>query len=179
MNKRLGRLVVDGDRATLIFERRLPFPVQTVWSAIADPEQRRAWIGETTLETHTGGHFEMVPSGPPLPPEAKRVTGRVLVWEPPHVLEHEWKQAILDEPLAQRGSEPAHSVVRYELSADGDGTLLRFTHRGLSVQHANGFRPGTHAFLDRLIAHLLGEPLPEWPQRYQEIAKLIAAEAAS
>ncbi|MBA0046369.1 SRPBCC family protein [Mycobacterium sp. NPDC050853] len=179
MNNRFGQLTVDGDRAALTFERRLPYPVETVWSAIADPEQRRAWIGETTLETRTGGQFQMVPSGPPLPTEAKRVTGRVLVWEPPHVLEHEWKQAILDEPHARRGSEPAHSVVRYELSADGDGTLLRFTHRGLSVQHANGFRPGTHAFFDRLIAYLDGEPMPEWGQRYQEIAALIAADAAN
>ncbi|MGH3726817.1 MAG: SRPBCC family protein [Mycobacterium sp.] len=168
MNERLGQLMVDGDRATLAFERRLPYPVETVWSAIADPEQRRIWIGETTLETHAGGHFEMVPSGPPLPPEVKRVTGRVLVWEPPHVLEHEWKQSIVDD-----------SVVRYELSADGDGTLLRFTHRGLSVQHANGFRPGTHAFFDRLIAYLDGEPMPEWGQRYKEIAALITAEAAN
>ncbi|OHU21604.1 ATPase [Mycobacteroides franklinii] len=164
MNDRLGRLTVHGDRATLTFARHLPYPVETVWSAITDPEQRRAWIGRTTLESRAGGQFEMVPSGPPLPPEAKRVTGRILVWEPPHVLEHEWKQSIVDD-----------SVVRYELSADGAGTLLRFTHRGLSVPHANGFRPGTHAILDRLIAYLADQPMPEWGQRYREVADLIAA----
>ena len=47
------------------------------------------------------------------------MTGRILVWDPPHVLEHEWKQPIVED-----------GVVRYELTADGDGTLLRFTHRG-------------------------------------------------
>ena len=51
------------------------------------------------------------------------------------------------------------SVVRYELHPDGDGTLLRFTHRGLGVRNAAGFRPGTHAFLDRLEAHLAGDAL--------------------
>ena len=25
-----GRLVIDGDRATLVFERRLPFPIDVV-----------------------------------------------------------------------------------------------------------------------------------------------------
>ena len=70
------------------------------------------------------------------------MTGRIRVWDPPHVFEHEWNQQLLKDPEA--------GVVRYELSADGDGTLLRFTHRGLGVRNATGFLPGTHAFLDRL-----------------------------
>jgi hypothetical protein len=64
-------------------------------------------------------------------------------------------------------------VVRYELSRDGAGTLLRFTHRGLSVPGARGFHPGTHAFLDRLAAQLAGQPLPDWQQRYREVADTI------
>jgi len=111
-----GRLTVDGDRAVLNFERRLPFPVEVVWSAITDPEEREQWFGVTTIEAREGGTIEMVATGPPLPPERKRMTGRILVWDPPHVLEHEWKQPIVED-----------GVVRYELTADGDGTLLRFT----------------------------------------------------
>jgi hypothetical protein len=60
--------------------------------------------------------------------------------------------------------------VRYELSADGDGTLLRFSHRGLGVRNAGGFRGGTHAFLDRLEAYLAGTDLPDWTARRLEIA---------
>jgi hypothetical protein len=37
MSERDGRLTVDGDRAVLNFERRLPFPIEVVWSAITDP----------------------------------------------------------------------------------------------------------------------------------------------
>ena len=117
MIPREGTLTVSGDRAVLNYERRLPYPVETVWAAITEPAQRHSWIGETTLETRVGGHFEMVPSGPPLPPDQKRVTGRILVWDPPNVLEHEWKQSVVDD-----------SVVRYELQPDGDGTVLRFYH---------------------------------------------------
>lgn len=158
MSDRNGRLTIDGDRAVLTFERRLPFPIETVWSAIADPEERREWLGTTTIEPREGGTIEMVPTGPPLPPDRMRVTGRILVWDPPHVLEHEWHQPIVED-----------STVRYELTPDGSGTLLRFTHRGLGVRNAGGFLGGTHAYLDRLQAYLEHEPLPDWLTRRAEI----------
>jgi uncharacterized protein YndB with AHSA1/START domain len=155
-----GRIRIEGDRAVLTFERRLPHPIESVWSAITDPLHRRKWLGDTTIDPREGGVIEMMPSGPPLPPDHKRMTGRILVWDPPHVFEHEWRQSIVED-----------GVVRYELSADGDETLLRFTHSGLGVPNANGFRPGTHAFLDRLEAYLGGEVLPNWVTRYQEVAQ--------
>lgn len=158
MSERNGQLLVDGDRAVLNFERRLPFPIDAVWSAITDPTEREQWFGETIIEPREGGLIDMVATGPPLPPERKRMTGRILVWDPPNVLEHEWKQPIVED-----------GVVRYELTADGDGTLLRFTHRGLGVRSASGFRGGTHAYLDRLEAYLAGDELPDWVQRRQEI----------
>ena len=92
------------------------------------------------------------------------MTGRILVWDPPHVLEHEWKQPIVED-----------GVVRYELTADGDGTLLRFSHRGLGVRNASGFRGGTHAFLDRLEAYLSGDGLPDWTVRRLEVIDSITA----
>ncbi len=155
---REGRITVDGDKAVLNFERRLPFPIDSVWSAITDPDEREQRLGVTTIDARVGGDIEMVATGPPLPPERKRMTGRILVWDPPHVLEHEWKQPIVED-----------GVVRYELSSDGEGTLLRFTHRGLGVRNASGFRGGTHAFLDRLEAYLAGDELPDWTTRRKEI----------
>jgi hypothetical protein len=116
-------------------------------------------MGKSAVDGRAGGTIETVASGPALPPDVKRMTGRILVWDPPHVFEHEWNQAIV---------EPG--VVRYELTPDGDGTLLTFTHRGLGIPNANGFRPGTQAFLDRLEAHLDGRQPPNWADRYQDIA---------
>ncbi|RDH79327.1 ATPase [Mycolicibacterium moriokaense] len=160
MTGREGQLTVDGDRAVLVFERRLPYSVDLVWSAITDPDQRGQWFGETSIDGREGGLIDMVATGPPLPPEMKRMTGRILVWDPPHVLEHEWRQAIVED-----------SVVRYELAPDGAGTLLRFTHRGLGARNATGFRAGTHAFLDRLEAYLAGDEPPDWSTRRQEIVQ--------
>ena len=68
------------------------------------------------------------------------------------MLEHEWRQAIVED-----------SVVRYELQPDGDGTLLRFSHRGLGARNVTGFQAGTHAYLDRLEAYLAGDEPPTGP----------------
>jgi hypothetical protein len=74
-------------------------------------------------------------------------------------LEHEWRQRIVED-----------GVVRYELSEDGDGTVLVFVHSGLSVRSAEGFIPGTHAFLDRLTAYLAAEEIPAWGRLYEMLA---------
>jgi uncharacterized protein YndB with AHSA1/START domain len=165
MTEQPGTLTVEGDVATLTYRRRLPYPVETVWQAITDPDERRGWFGETTIEPRAGGRIEMMPADPPAAPDAKRMTGRILVWDPPRVLEHEWHQRIVGE-----------SVVRYELTPDGDSTILVFTHRGLDPGTAQGFAPGTHAFLDRLAAHLAGAEPPNWNTRYEQVAPLYPAQ---
>ncbi|MFD9704909.1 SRPBCC domain-containing protein [Lentzea sp. NPDC059081] len=156
----LGTVTPTGTHAVLTFERRLKFPIDRVWAAITDPEERGAWLGTTHIADDT---IVVEPDDPPAPPEAKRVTGRILTWQPPEnghaVFEHEWRQRIVED-----------SVVRYELRADGDATLLTFTHTGLSERNALGFAPGTHAFFDRLDAHLDEGVLPNWSERYAEVA---------
>jgi uncharacterized protein YndB with AHSA1/START domain len=152
----------------MTFRRRLPYPIEAVWAAITDPGQRARWFGETTIDPRQGGEIDMVADEPPVPLEVKRMTGRILVWQPPSeartaVLEHEWNQQIVEE-----------SVVRYELAVDGDATILTFTHSGLSTRNAQGFIPGTHAYPDRLDAHLAGDPVPTWSTRYDEVAPAYA-----
>ena len=157
----IGTIVVDGDQATLSFRRHFDHPVNAVWAAIADPAHRAAWFGATTVDARPGGNIEMDPDDPPVPANLKHMTGRILTWDPPAVFEHTWHQIVVGE-----------GAVRYDLAADGDGTLLTFTHRGLSVPNATGFIPGTHAYLDRLEAHLAGEPVPGWQARYAALAPL-------
>ncbi len=156
---RAGTVTVQGDSATLEFQRRLAHPIEAVWAALTEPVQRAAWFGTTTIDARAGGTIEMDPADPPAPPELKHLRGRILVWDPPRVLEHTWYQAIVGD-----------GVVRYELAPDGDGTVLTFSHRGLSIANARGFVPGTHAYLDRLEAHLDGAPVPSWSERYAEVA---------
>ncbi len=154
-----GSIEVDGDTASLHFRRRLDHPVEAVWAALTDPAERVAWFGVTTLDPRVGGSIDMDPDDPPVPANVKHMNGRILAWDPPRLLEHTWYQSIIGD-----------TVVRYELEPDGDGTLLTFTHRGLSVPNAQGFIPGTHAYLDRLVAYLAGADIPPWQARYDAVA---------
>ncbi len=61
-------------------------------------------------------------------------------------------------------------MIRWELRREGERTILDLTHRNLNLRTATGFAPGAHAFLDRLAAHLDGSPLPNWQERYGQVA---------
>ena len=61
-----GFIDVNGGLATLTFKRRLAHPIQEVWAAITDPEQRVDWFGATVIDGRVGGTIEMVAEGPPV-----------------------------------------------------------------------------------------------------------------
>jgi uncharacterized protein YndB with AHSA1/START domain len=154
-----GRLTVDGDTATLVFERVLDHEPRHVWDAISTPEGLKEWLMcvEARIEGRAGGTIELV-SGP----ARYRSTGKILVWDPPRVLEYEWKVAPVPEM-----PEGEDAVFRYQLDPRPDGgTALTVTYRRITRQTARGFLPGLHAFLDRLEAQLDGAPLPDWLARF-------------
>jgi uncharacterized protein YndB with AHSA1/START domain len=159
-----GTLVVeeDGDEAgahaTLTFRRFYPHRIEHVWDAISTPEGLRGWLlcTHAVIDGRVGGRMEMI-SGP----TQYHSTGRILAWEPPHVLEYEWNVAAVPEmPRGER------AIFRYELAPDGGGTRLVVTYRRITMQTARGFLPGVHAFLDRLEAQLRGGALPDWLERF-------------
>lgn len=158
MSQSTGKISVDGNIATITFERRLPHSIEKVWNAITDPEQRKIWFGPTTIEQKVGGSIETTAEGPPAPVEVRRSRGTIIVWDPPNVFEYK-------EESANVGT----TTVRYELIADGNATILRLINSGLNISDAFGYAPGWHAFIDRLASHLSGEQLPEWGEKYGEV----------
>ena len=58
------------------------------------------------------------------------------------------------------------SVVRFELAADGEGTLLVLTHE--RIDSLPGFGAGWHAHLDMLDGLLAGREV-EWQGRFDEL----------
>jgi uncharacterized protein YndB with AHSA1/START domain len=161
MSASTGTIIKDGERATILFERRLPFPIEAVWEAITDPKQIAVWLGSAKIEGREGGTITIEAGPVSIPVEVRRMTGRILAWAPPNLIEYEWRQAIVEE-----------STVRFELTRDGDGTILKLTHRWLSVRNAGGFAPGWHAYLDRLTAHLEGGAIPDWSASYENAKSL-------
>ena len=159
-SSRTGTLTFDGESATITFERSLRHPVRIVWAALTESEHLARWyMTRARLEAREGGTLEYW-SGP----AQYYVTGKILVWQPPRIFEHEWNVEPRKElPKGER------SIVRWELTPDGDGTILRITHRRLTRPTALGFVAGIHAFLDRLEDELDGTPLTDWAARVAEV----------
>ena len=161
---RLGRAALEGGRATITFERRLPHPPEAVWAAITEPEQLALWfMTRATIDGHVGGRVDFL-SGP----ARLHVTGRVLAWDPPRLFEHEWNVEARDQ------YPPERSVVRWEVLREDYGSILKMTHSNLSLGASRGFISGLHAFLDRLEASLDGTPLPDWITRVKELRSVYA-----
>ena len=65
------------------------------------------------------------------------------------------------------GEGPA--IVRWELAADGEGTVLRLWHRDVSTAAAPDDAAGWHGFLDEVPVHLAGGELgPGWA-RFEQL----------
>lgn len=109
---------LGGERAALRFERRLDHPPATVWHALTDGGELAHWFpARIDGELVAGGPLTFVfPGG-----EAPDTTGEVLAIEAPRLLSLGWS-----------GDE-----LRFELSPDGDGCRLVFTHT-LSGQALGG-----------------------------------------
>jgi uncharacterized protein YndB with AHSA1/START domain len=157
---RRGRMIVEGEHATITFRRTLHHPPELVWQAITDPDELKGWLmcSSAKIDGRTGGSVEMV-SGP----KQFHVKGKILMWDPPHVYEHEWKVGSVSEM-----PQGENAVFRYELTRKANSTILTVTYRRLTSRTASGFTPGTHVLLDRLEAQLDSKPLPDWMTRFEE-----------
>ena len=74
------------------------------------------------------------------------INGEVKTWDPPRLLSYTW--------VFPDGAE---SQVTFEVSADGDGTLLYLTHERVPAQDRQGIYPGLACFL---IGSTLWSPAP-------------------
>lgn len=54
-NTPTGTITTDGDRATIRFDRRLPYPIETVWSALTERDQLSQWFSAGFIEGRQGG----------------------------------------------------------------------------------------------------------------------------
>jgi uncharacterized protein YndB with AHSA1/START domain len=151
---------VDATHATIRFERRLPAPIERVWAAITEADQLATWLAASSLDLRAGGEVEHVfdPAGP-----GGRVTGTILRVEPMTLFEYEWR--FLGEP---------DSILRYELVADGDTTVLTLTHRLLGSDQVSGYGAGWHAYLDALAAVLARTEAPDWGSRFAAVRAVYA-----
>ena len=149
---------------TFRIERRLPGPIERLWSYLTVAEKRRRWFGDGPMDLFPGGGVDLSfrfddlsPESTPLDRQAQcTVPGRVTACEPPRLLKFTW------------GTDRNASEVTFELTPDGDDVLLVVTHRRLEPPHVVAVASGWHTHLD-LLADCLsgGTPHPFWTRKIQ------------
>ncbi len=157
----VGEVKIEGNRATLMFNRHLRQSTREVWDALTDPAKFEVWYNaRAAIDARVGGMFEVY-SGP------FHWSGAITEINPPHVFAYQHNHAPCEEmPTGEQTS------VRWELVEIEGGTRLTFTQHGL--KSTAGFAPGTHVVLDSLEAYLNGEDLPDFGGRYGEVEPLYA-----
>ncbi|KWV95829.1 SRPBCC family protein [Erythrobacter sp. AP23] len=143
-----GRLV---DANTIQFRRHFDADVETVWAFLIDPEKRKLWFCGGETDARVGGrivfefdHRRLSDTPPPekyADQETARFEGEILACEPLRRLVFTWPE-----------EEGEGTRVEIDLSkADGGGTDLVLTHRGLgSAEFRIGALAGWHAHFDLL-----------------------------
>ena len=142
-------LLTDGARPAIRLQRSLPDPPAVVWQALTEREQLRSWFPCDVIVR--GGRWEVGAAITfPFPPDVMdlTLTGEVLEVDEPNVLAFTW----------------GDDTLRFELSAEGDGTLLVLIDQ-LPPEAAARNAAGWETCLDRLAGI---EPATDgWEARFE------------
>jgi len=142
---------------TLRLERRLPGPIERVWSYIVDPEKRALWFVGGVWELRPGGtahnewdHTRL--SDEPTPEAWKSfdgatTTGTIARVEPPHLLAYRTDMGM------------GEIEITFELRADGDDVIFSITQAPVDPKGAADFASGWHAYVD-ILDDRLNEATP-------------------
>jgi uncharacterized protein YndB with AHSA1/START domain len=142
MSTETGTAEQQGDVTVVRFERRLAQPVERVWRALTDPSELINWWGDAEVDLVAGGRFVMRWLNTDGDGDGVVMHAAITELDPPRL-------------LVTDGDK--HGVLRWELSPDGEGTLLRFSS---TLELPDGFRTkvlaGWHFHLDSLDETLAG-----------------------
>jgi uncharacterized protein YndB with AHSA1/START domain len=153
--------------ATLRLQRRLPGPIERVWSYLADSDLRRQWLASGMMSLQPGASFELVWRNDELSGSAaerpdgfsaeSRATCQFVEVDPPRLMRYIW---------------PNVGEVTIELEAWEDEVLLTLTHRQLLGERLIlNVCAGWHAHLELLIAHLEGKHPPSLWRTWARLRK--------
>jgi uncharacterized protein YndB with AHSA1/START domain len=136
---------VEAATETTALQRELVIDAapETVWEFLVDPEKATRWMGlNASFDPRPGGLYriEVIPGN--------TARGEFVELEPPRRLVYTWGW----EPGGMSTSvAPGTSTVEIELVPEGEGTLLRFTHRDLPAEEAvQSHAHGWDHYLERL-----------------------------
>jgi uncharacterized protein YndB with AHSA1/START domain len=132
----------DDGRYLIEFTRRLAHPPARVWEALTRPDELIAWWGDAEVDLTEGGRFTIRWLNTDDEGNTAVMEATVAKLEPERLL-------VLDGDI--------HGRIRWELTPDGDGTLLSFRSTvELEPDFLTRVPAGWHFHLDALADHLEG-----------------------
>jgi len=142
---RQGTVVHTGANSVIRFERDLAHPPETVFAALTERDELRAWYPCVIEGAWAEGADLTFRFGPWPAGDARSggndlapMAGTVLAYDPPRLLEYTWG----DQRL------------RFELTSTATGTTLVLTHHLATTPDEWKFAAGWHQCLDALGASL-------------------------
>ncbi len=146
---------MDATTESTVVERTISIAAspETIWEFFVEPEKATRWMGlNAELDPRPGGIYrcEVLPG--------HIAHGDFVELDPPHrlVFTWGWEPGEQGDHAVPAGS----STIEVELTAEGDGTSVRFVHRDLpSADAATSHAHGWDHYLPRLeIAAAGGDP---------------------
>ena len=132
------------------FKRQFDAPLERLWPFICEPELLAKWLGGPVdkLEPAEGGQVVIQIA----PKMGATVYGKVLEFEPMHVLALTW-----EVPAWGHSPDLFGTTMRWEVEADGDGSAIKLTHAlPYSAGREHLFAAAWHLHLDQLGELLAG-----------------------
>lgn len=135
----------------IVVERTVSASPSTIYSYLTDSERWSDWQGEqATIDAQPGGIFRVRMGN------GQTARGQFVSLEPDRRVVFTW--GWIDLPDLPPGS----TTVEIDLIPDGDGTLIRLTHRDLPSDHRTIHHLGWEHYTNRLTLAASGvEPGPD------------------
>jgi uncharacterized protein YndB with AHSA1/START domain len=149
-----GAVTINDDSLKIVFDRRYRQSVEKVWAALTVPERLADWFAVAQVDLRVGGVIRLSWNG------QHKADMCITVCDPPRALAWTWQVGGRD------------TLVRFDLTPDGDGCRLTLTHSGLSPKAGPGagVRAGWHAHLEGLADALDGHATPWETKNAREAA---------
>ncbi|ROR66149.1 SRPBCC domain-containing protein [Agrococcus jenensis] len=160
---RTGTVTEHGESAELALERRVAADAIAVWPFLTESRELGMWFGTYAGDPDSG---EVVMS---MTAEEGDATTAVEILDC-HAPEH---LAVLTTD--EHGSWSLEVEVLDGGHDAGSGATIRFTHHDVALSALPDIGAGWEWYLDRLVAALAGQPMPDWDDYYPALRDAYAA----